>query len=49
MWLRKVLNTKRKIPNCTFCGKKLTEPEIHYYINTCEKCEKKTIRMLHYS
>lgn len=36
----------RKYSRCHDCGKKLTKQEIHYYGNTCEKCEKRFMKWL---
>lgn len=30
---------------CVFCGRKLTDIEIKYYENSCDKCEEKNMRI----
>lgn len=30
---------------CVFCGRKLTDIEVKYYENSCDKCEEKNMRI----
>lgn len=36
----------RKCSRCHECGKKLSDKEVQYYSNTCERCESKFLRWL---